>query len=96
MKFSELKLILTCQCKQASLLVSESLDRKLTFGERCAMRFHLAVCKPCRRAAAQLRELQRAVSNLPEEIRRTLATPSEQLSAEAKSRIIESMRRTES
>lgn len=92
MKLPDIKLILTCHCERASLLASEALDRELSFSERCAMHIHHAICSQCRRAARQLRELQQAVSNLPEEIRRTLVAPKEQLSAEAKARIIDSMR----
>ncbi|MBI1389844.1 MAG: hypothetical protein GC154_15500 [bacterium] len=35
-------------CKKASHLISASLDRGLTAGERFSLRFHLAICGMCR------------------------------------------------
>ena len=96
MKLPDVKLILTCHCERASLLASESLDRELTFSERWAMRVHHAICSQCRRAARQLRELRQALAKLPEELRYTLARPDDQLSPQAKARIIDSMRRSQS
>ncbi|WP_425395269.1 zf-HC2 domain-containing protein [Aeoliella sp.] len=96
MKFPDLKLILKCQCQQASLLASEALDRDLTFSERWAVRMHFLVCKPCRRVARQLRQLQQAARQMPDEVRRALGKSCEGLSPSAKSQIIESMRRSDS
>lgn len=42
-------------CKQTSLLVSQSLDRPLTWRERLAVRIHLLICVYCRRFTQQLR-----------------------------------------
>lgn len=41
-------------CKQTSLLVSQSLDRRLTWRERWAVRAHLLICVYCRRFKQQL------------------------------------------
>lgn len=41
-------------CKQTSQLVSQSLDRRLSLGERIAVRVHLCICKYCRRFRQQL------------------------------------------
>ncbi len=41
-------------CKQTSLLVSQSLDRPLTWRERWAVRVHLWICVYCRRFMQQL------------------------------------------
>ena len=41
-------------CKQTSLLVSQSLDRRLTWRERMAVRMHLWICVYCRRFVQQL------------------------------------------
>ena len=41
-------------CKQTSLLVSQSLDRPLTWRERWAVRLHLWICVYCRRFRQQL------------------------------------------
>lgn len=42
-------------CKQTSLLVSQSLDRPLTWRERLAVRIHLLICVYCRRFTQQLK-----------------------------------------
>jgi hypothetical protein len=51
-------------CKETTRLVSQGLDRELAFGERVALRLHLAICVGCRRARRQLRFLRRAVREL--------------------------------
>ncbi len=53
-------------CKETTRLVSQGLDRELAFGERVALRVHLAICLGCRRASAQMRLLRRAVRELAE------------------------------
>ena len=53
-------------CKETSRLVSQGLDRDLAFGERVALRVHLAYCIGCRRAKRQLTFLRRAVRRLAE------------------------------
>jgi hypothetical protein len=49
-------------CKEASRLISLSLDRKLTFGQRTALRLHLALCDACTRVKTQFDFLRRAVA----------------------------------
>lgn len=46
-------------CKQTSVLVSQSLDRPLTWRERWTVRLHLLICVYCRRFAKQLKGMQR-------------------------------------
>jgi hypothetical protein len=41
-------------CKEISQLVSESLDRKLPFGKRLQVRFHLLMCRLCSRFKKQV------------------------------------------
>jgi len=41
-------------CKEASRLVSQSLDRRLNWRERCALKLHLAICDACRQFSRQL------------------------------------------
>ena len=53
-------------CKETTRLVSQGLDRELAFGERVALRLHLAICLGCRRAGSQMRLLRRAVRELAE------------------------------
>ncbi len=47
-------------CKEVSALVSNSLDRRLSWRERLGVRLHLLICKACRRFADQMRFLQTA------------------------------------
>jgi anti-sigma factor ChrR (cupin superfamily) len=51
-------------CKESSRLLSQGADRKLGFGERVALRVHLAICDRCRNVSAQFRFLRLAVKNL--------------------------------
>jgi len=46
-------------CKQTSLLVSQSLDRRLSWRERMAVRIHLWICVYCRRFTQQLALIRR-------------------------------------
>ena len=51
-------------CKEVTRLVSQGEDRKLKFGERIALRLHLAICEGCRNVNAQFRFLRLAVKRL--------------------------------
>jgi anti-sigma factor RsiW len=51
-------------CKEASRLMSQAEDRELSAGERAALKAHLAICKACRVAAEQMRQLRGALRNL--------------------------------
>lgn len=96
MKFSELRLILTCQCEQASYLISESLDRDLTFGERCALRLHKFVCHNCRRFMKQLRWMHALFAETPAAFQQRVASHCCQLSPARKAQILKAMRKASS
>jgi anti-sigma factor RsiW len=51
-------------CKEASRLMSQAEDRELSQTERAALSAHLAICKACRAASEQLRQLRRALRRL--------------------------------
>ena len=51
-------------CKETTRLLSQGEDRKLAFGERVALRVHLAICQGCRNVNAQFRFLRLAVNHL--------------------------------
>ena len=51
-------------CKKATRLVSQGLDRRLPFGQRVALRVHLAICHGCRNLNAQFKFLRVAVRSL--------------------------------
>jgi hypothetical protein len=48
-------------CKQASRLLSQSLDRRLSWQERMGLRLHLMVCDVCRRFGKQLLIMRNAI-----------------------------------
>ena len=50
-------------CKETARLLSQGLDRDLAFGERFALRVHLAICDGCRNVSAQFRFLRHAVQS---------------------------------
>jgi hypothetical protein len=51
-------------CRQVARLVSQSMDARLAWHQRLAMRFHLLYCVWCRRYAAQIHFLRKATKNL--------------------------------
>jgi len=51
-------------CKEATRLVSQGLDRKLSFGERLMLRVHLAICDGCTNFSKQVAFLRRGLSRL--------------------------------
>lgn len=48
-------------CKQASKLISQSLDRPLTWSEKIQLRLHLFMCNPCTQFKRQLNMLRTAM-----------------------------------
>jgi hypothetical protein len=51
-------------CRETTRLLSQREDRALAFGERVALRVHLAICNGCRNVGVQFRFLRRAVKEL--------------------------------
>ncbi len=61
-------------CKDVSSLISRSLDKKLPISTRLGIKFHLMMCKLCRRYEKQLLTLHEAFKTeiivpLPKSIR---------------------------
>jgi predicted anti-sigma-YlaC factor YlaD len=54
-------------CKKATQLMSEELDRDLSFSEWAALKAHLAICTGCRAVSGQLKALRRALQQLFEQ-----------------------------
>jgi len=78
----KMKLMLTC--KQASQLISQSLDEPLSWSDRMKLKFHLFICNACTRFNQQLRLIKNAVLRIKSE---TENNASVQLSLEAKAKI---------
>lgn len=53
-------------CRQASQLLSEALERGLTKEEREEIEQHLAICPPCVRCREQFLAMRRALRRLAE------------------------------
>lgn len=53
--------MLKLSCKEASRLISQSLDQKLTPAQRAALRVHLSACEACTRFGAHLNTLRAAM-----------------------------------
>ena len=51
-------------CKQASNIISQSLDRSLTARERFALKLHLFICKYCRYFNQQMQTLLVALKKM--------------------------------
>jgi len=51
-------------CREASRLLSQSMDRPLGLAERARLRLHLTLCDACRNFNRQLDFLRRAVARL--------------------------------
>lgn len=76
-------------CKQASELVSQSLDRPLTMRERLSVRFHLLICAACARFSRQLAYMQATIEKF---VLDTEQNEGLKLSASAKERMAEAMK----
>lgn len=55
-------------CKQASKLVSQSLDRPLTWSEKLQLKLHLLICNPCTQFKRQLNMLRTALRRIRNDI----------------------------
>ncbi len=54
--------ILTLKCKDASVLLTRMQDEPLSKSDRLALKFHVMICKPCRRFKKQLELIKRVMS----------------------------------
>jgi len=50
--------------KEASRLLSQSMDREMSVGELARLRLHLTLCDACRHFDRQLKQLRQAVVRL--------------------------------
>ncbi len=46
-------------CRETTELASRSMDERLPFADRMAMRLHLAICENCARFNRQLQDMRR-------------------------------------
>ena len=81
---------LSPDCRQASRLQSEALDRPLTLARRLGLRLHLLLCRWCRRYGKQIRFLRRIAHEHPEKL---IEAAPQTLSPEARERLKRSLDR---
>ena len=74
-------------CKQATELMSLSLDGKLSLYQLVALKMHLFLCKLCSRCWKQMLFVRAAVHECSERAEETDFMPDEYLSSEACERI---------
>jgi len=75
-------------CKQASRLVSQSLERKLSYRDRFALFLHLTVCDACTLFSRQIKLLRQAVQRIGRNVEQDANTV---LSDEARKRIADKL-----
>ena len=75
-------------CKQSSQLISQSLDRKLTIKERFALKFHLLICRYCKRFSQQLKSLSVMLKGMTADVENDTTI---KMSSSSKKRIAESI-----
>ncbi len=56
---------LRLSCKEASKLISEGMDRRLSFAERIGLRLHVRICDACTRFTSQVNFLRKALKAFP-------------------------------
>ncbi|QDV56304.1 zf-HC2 domain-containing protein [Rosistilla oblonga] len=87
--WSQLLRVLTLQCDDASRLMSDSLDRRLTLSERLAVGGHLLACRACCKLKKQFQLIGAACHG---KARPTAANPPAGLPPEAAQRIQQTLR----
>ena len=82
------------KCREAAQLVSESLDRKLSWRERVQVTLHLLMCKICARFRRQTRFLHAAANHYASRDFDLVADSKggEQLSTESRARMKAALR----
>lgn len=79
-------------CREATRLMSESMDHPLPLGRRVALRVHVSLCRFCRRYLAQVCFLRRVLRLSAEACDASPAAPSGELPEAARARIREALR----
>ncbi|HXZ55795.1 MAG TPA: zf-HC2 domain-containing protein [Burkholderiales bacterium] len=52
-------------CKEASRLISEGMDRRLSLSEKIGLRLHVGICDACTRFTSHVQFLRRALKAFP-------------------------------
>ena len=76
-------------CKQATQVISQSLDRKLTLRERFVLKFHLIICSACKQFNQQLVALRSTFNKLTAAIENDTNI---KMPSETKNRLLETIK----
>jgi Putative zinc-finger len=79
--------LLGLSCREASRLISESMDRELSRREKWALRLHTILCAACRRFAQQVTLIRQVIANMPNDLRENWSNSSAKLSTERRAQI---------
>ncbi len=83
-------------CKKVSRLLSESMERKLSFWQRISLWFHLSMCKLCKGFSKDLQQLREAAQRHAEDIENDIGDSDAVLSSEARERMKRELKSRES
>ena len=85
--------LLTLKCREASILMSASMDDPLPAVDRWALRLHMMVCTACRRYRRQLRMMRRVLHEATKAAEQGVASGTIGLSADARRRLQDAIER---
>lgn len=74
-------------CKEVSRLLSESMERKLSFWERIGLWFHLSMCKLCKGFSKDLQQLREAARRHAQDVASDATDLDAALSPESRERM---------
>lgn len=80
-------------CKEASILTSQSLDESLPYRKRLGMKIHILFCKFCRRNNQQLQLVRELIRKRLASFDKIESKTGGNLSLESRKRISESIKR---
>ncbi len=58
-------MIFRLTCKEASRLISQGMDRRLSITEKIGLRLHVGICDACTRFTSQVKFLRDALKAFP-------------------------------
>lgn len=76
-------------CKKATVLMSKSMEQRLSLKEKAELAGHLAVCKTCSFCFRQLKGIRKTIARYTEMIFRLPPSKKDVLSDDAKKRLKE-------
>lgn len=82
-------------CRETARLTSEALDHPLSWSKRFALKFHLSMCKHCKRYTRQLQFIHQIISLGKEKMDEIPGDSQVCLSDDAKVRIREAIQQDE-